>query len=465
MTNLKFLGATETVTGSKYLLETGDQKFLIDCGLFQGRKENRLKNWGPLPILPKEIDHVFLTHAHIDHSGYLPRLCSQGFDGAVHCTHATRDLCDIMLKDSAHIQEEDAFWANKKGFSKHSPALPLYTLKDAEKALTQFRPFYYGQDYYLENTNIRIKFKDAGHILGSSFVEFKKGNGQDTKKILFSGDIGRPSQLVIKDPLQVFNVDYLVLESTYGDRLHTDFDPVEDLARVVNDSHKRGGVLVIPSFAVGRTQTILYVLRELEEQQKIPSLPVFIDSPMAINSTKVFEKHVADFNLETRTAFIEGKNVFQPKHLSICRQRADSIAINKIKSGAIIISASGMATSGRILHHLAARLPNSKNTILFIGYQAEGTRGRSLLDGAIQSKIHGQKIPVKAHIEKTSGFSGHGDYNEILAWLMGFNKPPKKTFIVHGDGMASQSMAQKIKDRFGWDVVVPKYLQDFKIDF
>ena len=310
MATLTFLGATETVTGSKYLFGIGDQKFLIDCGLFQGRKENRLKNWEPFPVPPKDIDHVFLTHAHIDHTGYLPRLCSQGFDGPVHCTHATHDLCGIMLKDSAHIQEEDAFWANKKGFSKHAPALALYTVKDAEKALALFRPLYYGQDHFINNTNLRIKFKDAGHILGSSFVEFKAGNGQDTKKVLFSGDIGRPSQVVIKDPSQVFNVDYLILESTYGDRLHDDSVPMEELARVVNDSRRRGGVLVIPSFAVGRTQTLLYVLRELEEQKKIPVTPVFVDSPMAIDTNLVFEKHIADFNLDTRTEHIEGKNEY-----------------------------------------------------------------------------------------------------------------------------------------------------------
>jgi len=463
MAELTFLGATGTVTGSKYLLEIDQHKILVDCGLFQGKKENRLRNWQPLPISPQEVEKIFLTHAHIDHTGYLPRFCSQGFSGQVHCTHATRDLCDIMLKDSAHLQEEDAFWANKKGFSKHSPALPLYTVEEAEKALTLFAPVHYGEEYYLDQ--VRIKFKDAGHILGSSFIELKRENGQDSRKILFSGDFGRPSQKVLKDPTQVFNIDYLILESTYGDRLHNDVDPIEELSKVINESYRRGGVLVIPSFAVGRTQTLLYIIRELEEKGEIPDLKIFIDSPMAINTTQVFKNHVPDFNIETRTETLEGKRLFQPKNLQICRSREESIAINAVKNGAIIISASGMATGGRILHHLEQRLPNPQNTILFIGYQAEGTRGRLLLDGRPTIKMYGQEIKVKAKIENISGFSGHGDYNEILAWLMGFNKPPETVFIVHGEEHASAALAEKIRTQFGWKVIVPKLGETFSLDF
>jgi metallo-beta-lactamase family protein len=269
---------------------------LIDCGLFQGMKENRLKNWDPFPVPPPEIDQVLLTHAHIDHSGYLPRLCKQGFSGTINCTHATFDLCKIMLPDSAYLQEEDARWANKRKFSKHTPALPLYTVHDAEKSLQFFKPVYYGQDLFVTDS-LRVKFKDAGHILGSSIIDIKHTNGKKASKIVFSGDLGRPSRPILRDPVQVFEVDYLVIESTYGNRLHDQGTPEEELARIINESVDRGGVLVIPSFAVGRTQELLYAIRELEEQEKIPTLPIYVDSPMAIDTTKVFEKHKADYDL------------------------------------------------------------------------------------------------------------------------------------------------------------------------
>jgi len=463
MARLTFYGATGTVTGSRYLLELKNKKYLIDCGLFQGKKANRLKNWEPFPVSPNEIDRVFLTHAHIDHTGFFPRLVKDGFKGPVHCTRATRDLNNIMLLDSAHLQEEDAKWANKKGFSKHKPALPLYTTKDAENALKLFEPKYYGEEFFMDD-NIRIKFKDAGHILGSAFVEFRTRNNDKIRKILFSGDMGRPDRPVLRDPTQVFNVDYLILESTYGDRLHDNGDPTADLARIINESVERGGVLVIPSFAVGRTQTLLFVLRELEEQGKIPSLPVYIDSPMAIKTTDVFENHLANFNITTRMLTLAGKDVFHPKQLHISKTREQSIEINSIEKNAIIISASGMITGGRILHHMFERLPNPKNTVLLIGYQAEGTRGRTILDGDEYVKIHGQQIPVKAKIESITSYSGHADYNEILAWLMGFNKPPEKTFIVHGEPEASQAMTEKIRNLFGWDVVIPQFGENFEID-
>ena len=464
MARLTFLGATGMVTGSKYLLEFDKHKFLIDCGLFQGAKKYRLKNWESLPLDPADVDRVLLTHAHIDHTGYLPRFCKDGFSGPVHCTHATGDLCDIMLKDSAHLQEEDAAWANKKGYSKHKPALPLYTVKDAEETLKRFQPLQYGEDLFIED-GLRLKFKDAGHILGSSFIDIKKTNGKNQKKIVFSGDIGRPERPILRDPVQVFNVDYLVLESTYGDRLHETSSSYDALARVINDSVDRGGVLLIPSFAVGRTQALLYVIRELEGRGDIPSLPVFVDSPMAINTTEIFSKRLADHDLTSRILSLEGKKVFQPEQLRICRSRDDSKGINKIKKRAIIISASGMVTGGRILHHMIARLPKSENTVLFIGYQAMGTRGRLLLEGKDSLRIHGQDVPVEAKIENFTGFSAHADYNEILAWLMGFNKAPEKTFIVHGEPEASAALAEKIRSKFSWDVVVPALDESFEIDF
>jgi metallo-beta-lactamase family protein len=455
MPRLHFLGAAGTVTGSRFLLETRGKKILIDCGLFQGLKELRLKNWDDFPFPAVDIDAIFLTHAHIDHSGYIPRLCRYGFSGTVYGTPATKDLCHILLPDTAHIQEEDAHWANKKGFSRHDPALPLYTVEDATTALKQIKSLFYGEDFFLTD-NLRIKFKDAGHILGSAFVDVKINNNGKSRRILFSGDLGRPDQPILRNPVQAFNVDYLVLESTYGNRLHQDSSPGEDLTRIINESVDRGGVLVIPSFAVGRTQSLLYTIRELEEAKKIPLLPVFVDSPMAINATKIFELHKGDYDYAAKILEIRGKRILHPRRLKVCRKREASMAINDVKNQAIIISASGMVTGGRILHHLAQRLPDTKNTVLFIGYQALGTRGRAILEGNHSIKIHGQQVPVEAKIENISGFSAHADYNEILAWLMGFNRPPEKTFLVHGEPEASQALAKHIKNQLGWQVHIPE---------
>lgn len=463
MANLTFYGATGTVTGSRFLLELQGKKYLIDCGLFQGSKKNRLKNWERFPVNPAEIDRVLITHAHIDHTGYLPRFCRDGFTGRIHCTHTTFDFCEIMLPDSAYLQEEDAAWANKKGFSKHKPALPLYTVEDAQSALSFFSPVYYGQELFLQD-DVRIKFKDAGHILGSSFIDLRIGNGEQRQKILFSGDLGRPNQPILRDPVQVYDVDYLVLESTYGDRLHNDDTPLEKLARVINESVDRGGVLLIPSFAVGRTQTLLYDIRRLEEMNKIPDLTVFIDSPMGIDATSIFKKRIDEEDFEARLEYLQGKQIFRPGRLKICKSRNQSKSINNYRNRAIIISSSGMVTGGRILHHMAARLPHPENTILFVGYQAEGTRGRALLDGKDKIKIHGEYVPVRAKIENITGFSGHADYNEILAWLMGFNRPPRKTFIVHGEPEARSALKAKIEKHFGWDVVVPEFGESYELE-
>jgi metallo-beta-lactamase family protein len=462
MTTLSFLGAAGNVTGSRFLLETQGKKLLIDCGLFQGLKQNRLKNWEPFPVAPASIDAVLLTHAHIDHSGYLPRLCKQGFSGRIHCTSATKDLCDIMLKDSAHLQEEDAVWANKKGFSKHSPALPLYTVADAEDALLQFTPHYYGEDVFLSDT-LRIKFKDAGHILGSSFIDVKTTDRTGTRRVVFSGDLGRPGRPILWDPVQVYEVDYLILESTYGNRLHDATPAEQQLARVINESIERHGVLVIPSFAVGRTQELLFFIRELEERKEIPSIPVYVDSPMAINATEIFKKRVADYDLEARIQELNGKHIFQTSQVQFLRDTEQSKQLHTIQHSAIIISASGMVEGGRILHHLKHRLPHQQNTILFIGYQAQGTRGRAILEGKPWVKIHGMEIPVRAQVESISGFSAHADYQETLAWLMGFNRPPIQTFIVHGEPEASAALAEKIKATLGWRVVIPGHNERFEL--
>ena len=463
MTTLTFFGATGTVTGSRFLLGLRGKNYLIDCGLFQGTKENRLRNWEPFPVPPARIDRAFLTHAHVDHAGYLPRFCRGGFAGPVNCTYPTADLCDILLRDSAHLQEEDARWANKKGFSKHRPALPLYTLEDAMAALATLIPAYYGEDIPLGD-GARAKFKDAGHLLGSAFVDIKTTNGQTSRRILFSGDLGTPTDAILRDPVQVFNVDYLVLESTYGDRLHDATNPAGELARVIRESVERGGVLVIPAFAVGRTQTLLYTIRELEERGEIPALPIYVDSPMAIDATSIFEQRLADQNLKARILTLQGKRILHPQRLHFCDTREKSKAINNSTERAIIISSSGMAAGGRILHHLAYRLPNPANTVLFAGYQAEGTRGRAILAGSPTVKIHGLQVPVRARVEHSTGFSGHADYQEILAWLMGFNRAPRMTFLVHGEPAASTSLAQKIRDHFGWEVVIPRFGESFELE-
>ncbi len=463
MIKLTFLGATGTVTGSKYLLEADGKKFLIDCGMFQGLKELRLRNWEDFPVDPSSIDAVILTHAHIDHSGYLPKLVQMGFKGIVYATPATMDLCQIMLPDSAHLQEEDAKYANKKQFTKHKPAMPLYSQTDAQNALELFEPLPYGKKITLSD-NVTLCYRDAGHILGSAFVDIRIMQENKEKRILFSGDLGRPAQPILRDPHTVFGTDYLVLESTYGDRLHGETDRKEDLAKVINDSYERGGVLVIPSFAVGRTQELLYTIRELENEKRIPIMPIFVDSPMAINATNVFMKNSQDHDMESKLAKLKGVDILKTTDLRFTRTAEQSKMINNIPGKAIIISASGMVTGGRILHHLFNRLANPNNTVLFIGYQAEGTRGRTILEGAESVKIHGQQVAVKAHIEQISGFSAHADYNEILAWLSSFNEAPRKIFIVHGEASQSVALSERIQTNFNWETAIPKYLESAELN-
>ncbi|MDP8220930.1 MAG: MBL fold metallo-hydrolase [Candidatus Stygibacter frigidus] len=463
MAKITFHGATGTVTGSRFQLEIDDKNIMVDCGMFQGMKENRRKNWEPFPVPPASFDHIFITHSHIDHCGFLPRFVKEGFHGRIISSKATADLCEVVLRDSAHLQEEDAKWANKKGFSKHSPAEPLYNGEDAEKTIPLFKPVFYGDIYQLSD-NTRVKFHDSGHILGASLIDFKTTKNNTSRKILFSGDLGRPEIPVLNDPDQVYNVDYLILESTYGNRTHSDVDAAADLERVINESHQRGGVLVIPAFSVGRTQTLLYLIRELEEDGKIPKMPVYVDSPMAIEALQIFNNHIQDFDLFARMQKMQGKDIFRTADLHICRSKEESISINDVKSNAIIISASGMVSGGRILHHLARTLPDSKNTVLLIGYQAEGTRGRTLQEKKETVTIHGKHVPITAKVEMIDGFSGHADYFEMLAWLMAFNKPPQKVFIVHGNPEASAAMADHIRKTYKWDVVVPVLGESFILD-
>lgn len=455
---ITFLGATGTVTGSRFLFETAGKKILVDCGLFQGLKLLRLRNWEPFPVSPSTIDEVLLTHAHLDHCGYLPRLCNQGFRGVVRSTYATADLCSIILRDSAHLQEEDARWANKKGFSKHKPALPLYTKSDVQRCLELLQPLHYGQDLIFEG-GVRIKFKDAGHILGSSFIDIKFPADGGLRRVLFSGDIGAPDRPIVRDPTQVFEVDYLILESTYGNRRHGEGNPAGDLARIVNETVHRGGMLIIPSFAVERAQELLFHLRTLEERQEVPVLPVYLDSPMAIEATEIFKKWTTLYDMQSLMLTIDGTDILKPRNLHIVKDAEDSKQLHGLSGPGIIISGSGMLEGGRVLHHLQHRLPHPEHTVLFVGYQAEGTRGRAILNGKPSIKIHGQEVPVRARIESIDGFSGHADWREILAWLMGFNRPPRMTFLVHGEPEASQALAEKIEEVLGWKTTIPEFLQ------
>jgi len=458
---ISFLGAAGTVTGSRHLLERNGQRLLIDCGLFQGPKTNRLKNWNPFPAPPSEIDAVVLTHAHIDHIGYLPRLRKDGFSGRIFGTRPTLDLARILLADTAHLQEEEAKFANKRGYSKHSPALPLFTGRDSEAVFSQFEPVSFGERFE-PIEGVTGQFRANGHILGAGWLDLKNAEG---RKIVFSGDVGRPTDALLSPPAQPYNVDYLVMESTYGDRLHDHEDQRSTLAKAIRSGVDRGGAIIIPSFAVGRTQALLYLLRELEEAGEAPTLPVYLDSPMGSAALEVHRDHIRDLNLTCRRQFIEGIDLFKPRMLRVTSHRRDSKAINGVRGCSIIIAGSGMATGGRVLHHLKERLPDPKTTVLFIGYQAEGTRGRALREGAEKIKMFGAYVPVRAKIDAIDGFSGHADYNEMLAWMLAFNRPLKKVFLVHGEGGASEAFGKRIGDQFGWPVVLPREGQGFELEF
>jgi metallo-beta-lactamase family protein len=446
---LTFLGATETVTGSKYLLEHDGRKYLIDCGLFQGRKELRLRNWEGLPFPAADIDAVLLTHAHLDHSGYIPKLAKAGFNGPIYCSDATLDLCKIILPDSGHIQEEDAEAANRHGWSKHTPALPLYTKAEAVEALKLFRPREFAHNYAL-NDELHFSLHRAGHILGAAFV--RVDDGQNT--ILFSGDIGRLHNPLMKPPTWMDGADYLVLESTYGDRLHDKDDPTDELERVIRRTAARGGSVVIPAFAVGRAQALLYHISVLKDERRIPDIPVYLDSPMAIDATDLLKAHMNEHRLSPEECHAVG-------HVArYTRTPEESKAINGVNNNMpkIIVSASGMATGGRVLHHLKHYLGDARNTILLAGFQAAGTRGERLARGESEIKIHGQMWPVKAEIAMLDTMSAHADYGEILTWLEHFQRAPRRVFITHGEIDAAHAMKRHIEEKFGWDVIVPAYL-------
>lgn len=451
---LKFLGATGTVTGSKYLLSSGSSRVLVDCGLFQGLKQLRLKNWAPLPVKPSEVHAVVLTHAHIDHTGYLPLFVKNGFSGKVYCTDATRDLCKILLPDSAHLQEEEAEYANRRGFSKHHPALPLYTREDAFKALELLTSVPFDQDVNIGD-DLTLRFYPNGHILGSAFARI---HNQKTS-VLFSGDIGRSNNILMKAPVKVKQADYLLLESTYGNRLHERDDPMLKLATIINKTVIRKGVVVIPVFAVGRAQELLYYIHLLKASGAIAdNIPVYLNSPMAVDATAIFTKHRGEHRLSKEECAALNRTAH------IINSVEESRALNQMKGPMIILSASGMASGGRVVHHLKAFVPKSNNTILFAGFQAAGTRGAAMIAGVKEIKIHGEYYPVKARIEFISNLSAHADYEEILEWLRGFETAPKKTFIVHGEPIAADAMRLHIEEKLHWRAEVPDYLETVNLD-
>jgi len=460
MTTLQFLGAAGTVTGSKYLLEHDRRRVLVDCGLFQGIKELRLRNWEPLPLDPGSLDAVVLTHAHIDHTGALPRLVKAGFKGPVFSTPATRDLAGLLLPDSAHLQEEEARYANKGGFSKHSPALPLYTADDAQAALHRFQTIGYRQPREIL-PGISLTFVRAGHILGSAICILELATSR--QRIVFSGDLGRYDAPIVPDPEPVEYANALLMESTYGDRTHGELKAIDSLAAAVEDSARRKGVIVMPAFAIGRTQEILYDLRELEEAKRIPVMDVFVDSPMACDATPIYLAHPEDHDLDMTAMLKKGISPLKSRHTHFVNSVEESKRLNELTGPAMIISASGMATGGRILHHLKHHLPDPNSTVLLVGYQAEGTRGRRLLEGEKAIRIHGEMVEVKAKVITVSGFSAHGDWRELLRWADGFRAPPKQTFLVHGEAPALEALKGRIAQR-GWPVHVPVHLETVQLD-
>lgn len=463
MANIQFLGAARTVTGSKHLIEVGGYRVMVDCGLFQGLKHLRLRNWEPFPLDPASINSVILTHAHIDHTGYLPKLVRDGFGGTVYGTPATVELSRIMLPDSARLQEEDAEYANKSGSSKHKPALPLYSEKDANNACRLLQSVNYHKRIQLTK-KLSFEFVTAGHILGSSFVLFDiECSDGATRRVVMTGDLGRYNEPIIHDPSPVEDADYIVVESTYGDREHTDFDVKARLAEIITETVNRGGQVIIPSFAVGRTQLLLYLIRELEDEGRIPIIPVYVDSPMASSATRLYLSHKEDHDLDMKDLLDDRRNPLATQRFNLARTRDESKAINSREEPAIVISASGMATGGRIMHHLRRRLPDERNTVVFVGYQSEGTRGRRLLDGEKEIKIFGQFVTVNAKIERLENLSAHADSREILRWLGGFKRAPKTVFLVHGEPKAQEALKQKIVEKFGWTVEIPEYLQKFEL--
>ena len=458
--SVQFLGAAGTVTGSKHLVTANGSRVLLDCGLFQGLKDLRLRNWDAPPFDPHDLDAVVLSHAHIDHTGYLPVIVRDGYDGPIYCTPSTAELVQVLLKDSGYLQERQAQHANYFGYSKHRPAKPLYTVEDAEVTLEHLQPRPFDQPVQVAD-GVTATYRTAGHILGSATVDLAL-DGRTSRRLVFSGDLGRWGRPILRDPAPVPAADCLLLESTYGNRLHS-HQVADELARIVRESAERGGALVVPSFAVGRTQELLWWLRLLEDDGKIPVLPVYVDSPMAIDVTDMYLRHTGEHDLDMKRVEESGESPLHPAQFHLARTPEESKALNDLHGPVIIISASGMATGGRILYHLRQRIGDHRTTVLLVGFQAAGTRGRRLLEGAEDIRIFGGDFKVRARVETLDGLSAHADQSELLRWLSGFYDPPKATYLVHGEPDAAATLAQQIRARYGWTVKVAEDHQQVEI--
>lgn len=457
--SIGFYGAAETVTGSRHLLNLDGKKILVDCGLFQGPGYLKDLNWQPFPVEPSSIDAVIITHAHTDHIGYLPKLVRDGYSGPIYATPSTVAVSRISLPDSGRLQEEDARYRNKKNLTHHSPALPLYTERDAYACLKHFQPVRYWEFKDLP-AGATFRFMPAGHILGSAFVELYFENGE---RILLSGDLGRYNQPIIVDPVEVGYAEYLVVESTYGDRLHPREDPAEIIAGLIEEAYRRGSCILVPSFAIGRTQALLYILRQLQDANRIPRIPIYVDSPMATSATLLYHEHTEDHDEDMKLEMTQEHDPLRPANLHFVRDRAQSQAINSQPGPMMIISGSGMCSGGRIVHHLLHRIGDPDTIVLFTGYQAEGTLGRRIVDGEPVVRILKEEVRVNARIEKLSSLSAHADQGEILKWLGQFKAPPRRTFIVHGEPQAQGILKEKIEAELGWETVIPKRGETFPL--
>lgn len=457
--SITFHGAAQTVTGSRHLLELNGKRILVDCGMFQGGSELRQRNWQEPPFDPASLDAVVITHAHMDHIGMLPRLVQQGYTGPIYATPATIGLARISLPDSGRIQEEDARYANKHGYSQHRPALPLYTEKDAYRTLKQFEPVRYRELHDLPG-GAQWRYLPAGHILGSAYAEVYFSNGE---RILMGGDLGRYDTPIIVDPTAVDFAEYLVVESTYGNRLHSDENPSTKLEAILKNAFNEGLTVIVPSFSIGRTQELLYLLKQLENAHRIPRIPIFVDSPMAISATDLYLRHKEDHDEDMKIALTDGK-ALEPDLLEFVRDREQSKALNSRKGPMMIIAGSGMANGGRVVHHLLHRLSDPSTFVLFTGYQAEGTLGRDILELNPEVRIHGKFVQVRARVEKLNSLSAHADQSEILRWLSGFKQPPRKTFIVHGEPEAQEALRDKIDEELGWSCEIPYQGQRFELN-
>ncbi len=448
-TQLRFLGGAGTVTGSSYLLEIDGAKTLVDCGLFQGSRKLKELNWSPFSFDPGEIDAVLLTHAHIDHVGLLPRLVQQGYAGPIFATEATCALLKLVLPDSAHLQEQDALYAEKKGYSRHKPALPFYKISDAEATLKLLKPTKFGEPVWF--SELTVTWHPAGHILGSAIIQLQN----EKSSIVFSGDLGRFNSEIMKAPTLMNEATTLLVESTYGDRIHGTESIEDRLAQELDYVIQRESVMLVPAFAVGRTQQILFIIRKLQDAGRIPNLPIYIDSPMAVDASGIYCKYGDDHNLDINLLMDNNDCPLRCPETRFVRNVEESKALNDLRGPAVIISASGMCAGGRILHHLKWRLPHKENSVIFVGYQAEGTRGRRLLEGANRIRIHGDEVPVKARIAQVPALSAHADQSELLTWLSAFGPAPKQTFITHGEANGSRGLQEQINSRLGWETRIP----------